>query len=239
LFTYHNVNKTRNEFIVTVTPHIVRPGESGAIGTTKLGMPRPEGLPTLPPGTDLPPPRKVSYKVPPPTTGLPPTPEPTPVNVPKPPARPQSNTPPPDGIATAKPSTSPSPAGPMPAPLPTAFSQTNVYTFGRAPQNNYAAPNAAAQIFYVQVSPSVIKNDQPMTISAITATNVGQLTFGPNSMLPMASLQSIGPGQWQGTFPFSEAGLAICQASVTLTLTATTTMGASAVLPIPLSLVSP
>jgi general secretion pathway protein D len=239
LFTYHNVNKTRNELIVTVTPHIVRAGESGAIGATKLGIPRPEGLPTLPPGTELPPPRKVSHEVPPPTTGLPPAPEPTPVNVPTPPARPQSNTPPPGGIVTARPSASPSPAGPTPAPLPTAFSQTNVYTFGQAPQNNYAAPNAAAQIFYVQVSPSVIKNGQSMTISAITTTNVAQLTFGPNSMLPMASLQNIGPGQWQGTFPFSEAGLPIGQASVNLTLTATTTVGASVVLPIPLSLVSP
>jgi type II secretory pathway component GspD/PulD (secretin) len=240
LFTYHNVNKTRNELIVTVTPHIVRPGESGAIGTTKLGIPHPEGLPTLPPGTELPPPRKVSHEeLPTPTTGLPPAPEPTPVNVPMPPARPQSNTPPPGGIATARPSASPSPTGPTPAPLPTAFSQTNVYTFGQAPQNNYAAPNAAAQIFYVQVSPSVIKNGQSMTISAITTTNVAQLTFGPNSMLPMASLQNIGPGQWQGTFPFSEAGLPIGQASVNLTLTATTTVGASVVLPIPLSLVSP
>jgi type II secretory pathway component GspD/PulD (secretin) len=239
LFTYHNVNKSRNELIVTVTPHIVRPGESGAIGTTKLGIPRPEGLPTLPPGTELPPPRTVSHEVPPPTTGLPPAPEPTPVNVPTPPVRPQSNTPPPGGLATAKPSPAASPAGPTPAPLPTAFSQTNVYTFGQAPQNNYAAPNAAPQIFYVQVSPSVVKNGQPITISAITTTNVVQLNFGPNSMLPMAQLQSIGPGQWQGMFPFSAAGLPIGQASVTLTLTATTQLGASVALPIPLSLISP
>ena len=64
-----------------------------------------------------------------------------------------------------------------------------------------------------------------MTIAAITSTNVAQLTFGPNSLLPMGSLQSIGPGQWQGSFPFSAAGLPIGQASVTLTLTATTGMG--------------
>ena len=160
LFTYQNIQKTRNELIVTVTPHIVRPGESGGIGTTKLGIPHPEGLPTLPPGTQLPPPRKVAREVPPPTTGLPPAPEPQPVNVPTPAVRPQSNTPPPGGIAMAKPSPAASPMGPTPAPLPSAFSQTNVYTFGQAPQNNYAAPNAAPQIFYVQVSPSVVKNGQ-------------------------------------------------------------------------------
>ena len=239
LFTYQSVQKTRNELIVTVTPHIVRPGETGGIGTTKLGLPHPEGLPTLPPGTQLPPPRQASREVPPPTKGPPPAPEPTPVIVPTPGVRPQSNTPPPGGVSTAKPSPVPSPASPTPLPLPSAFSQTNVYTFGQAPQNNYAAPNAAPQIFYVQVSPSVVKNGEPMTIAAITSTNVAQLRFGPNSLLPMASLQTVGPGQWQAAFPFSVAGLPIGQASVTLTLTATTGLGATVALPIPLSLLSP
>jgi type II secretory pathway component GspD/PulD (secretin) len=239
LFTYQNIQKTRNELIVTVTPHIVRPGETGGIGTTKLGLPHPEGLPTLPPGTQLPPQRVMPHTPAPETNLPPPAPEPSPVMVPTPAVRPQSNTPPPGGIATAKPSPIPSPAGPTPLPLPSAFSQTNVYTFGQAPQNNYAAPNAAPQIFYVQVSPSVIKNGEPMTISAITTTNVAQLRFGPNSLLPMASLQSVGPGQWQATFPFSVAGLPIGQPSVTLTLTATTGMGATVALPIPLSLLSP
>jgi general secretion pathway protein D len=239
LFTYQNVQKTRNELIVTVTPHIVLPGESGGIGSTKLGIPRPEGLPTLPPGTQLPPPRRVTTELPASTERPAPAPEPQPVSVPTPPVRPQSNTPPPGGVATAKPSPIASPTGPTPAPLPSAFSQTNVYTFGQAPQNNYAAPNAAPQIFYVQVSPSVVKNGEPMTIAAITTTNVARLTFGPNSLLPMASLQSVGAGQWQGSFPFSAAGLPIGQASVTLTLTATTGMGATVALPIPLSLLNP
>jgi type II secretory pathway component GspD/PulD (secretin) len=239
LFTYQNVQKTRNELIVTVTPHIVRPGDTGAIGSTKLGIPHPEGLPTLPPGTQLPPPRPAAHEAPVPMTNPPPpAPEPSPVTVPTPAARPQSNTPVPGGVAIAKPSPIAS-AGPTPQPLPSAFSQTNVYTFGQAPQNNYGAPNAAPQIFYVQVSPSVVKNGDQMTISAITTTNVAQLRFGPNALVPMASLQSVGPGQWQGTFPFSSAGLPIGQAAVTLTLTATTGMGSSVALPIPLSLLSP
>jgi type II secretory pathway component GspD/PulD (secretin) len=240
LFTYQNVQKTRNELIVTVTPHIVRPGDTGAIGSTKLGIPHPEGLPTLPPGTELPAPRPLVHDdVPVPMTNPPPpAPEPSPVTVPTPAVRPHSSTPPPGGVATAKPSPIAA-AGTSPLPLPSAFSQTNVYTFGQAPQNNYAAPNAAPQIFYVQVSPSVVKNGDQMTISAITTTNVAQLRFGPNALVPMASLQSVGPGQWQGTFPFSSAGLPIGQAAVTLTLTATTGMGSTIALPIPLSLLSP
>jgi hypothetical protein len=193
----------------------------------------------LPPGTQLPPPRAEPREAPTPTRGLEPAPEPSPVNVPVPPIRPQSNTPPPGGVATAKPSAGPSPTSPPPAPLPSAFSQTNVYTFGQAPQNNYAAPNAAPQIFFVQVSPSVVKNGEMMTIAAITTTNVAKLTFGPNAILPMASLQSIGPGQWQAAFPFSAAGLPIGQASVTLTLSATTSLGATVALPVPLSLINP
>jgi len=241
LFTYQNVQKTRNELIVTVTPHIVRPGDSGGIGATKLGIPRPQGLPTLPPGTELPTPRhNVSPPTPTPPEARPsPATEPSPVNVPTPSVTPSSHTPPPGGVATAKPSAHASPVGPTPAPLPSAFSQTNVYTYGQAPQNNYAAPNAAPQIFYVQVAPSVVKNGDPMTISAITTTNVAKLTFGPNSLLPMASLQSVGPGQWQGTFPFSAAGLPMGQTTVNLTLTATTGMGSTVALPIPLSLLNP
>jgi type II secretory pathway component GspD/PulD (secretin) len=239
LFTYHNIQKTRNELIVTVTPHIVRPGESGGIGTSKLGIPHPEGLPTLPPGTQLPPPGRIAHEAPPTTARPAPAPEPQPVTVPTPSVPVQSHTPPPGGAATPKPTSVASPTGPTPAPLPSAFSQTNVYTFGQAPQNNYAAPNAAAQIYFVQVSPSVVKNGEQMTISAITTTNVAQLTFGPNSLLPIASLQSIGAGQWQGSFPFSAAGLPIGQASVTLKLTATTLAGGSVALPIPLSLISP
>ncbi|MGA8326858.1 MAG: secretin N-terminal domain-containing protein, partial [Candidatus Cybelea sp.] len=239
LFTYQNVQKTRNELIVTVTPHIVRPGDTGAIGSTKLGIPHPEGLPTLPPGTQMPAPRPAAHEAPAPMTNPPPpAPEPSPVTVPTPAVRPHSNTPVPGGVAIVKPSPIAS-TGPTPQPLPSAFSQTNVYTFGQAPQNNYGAPNAAPQIFYVQVSPSVVKNGDQMTISAITTTNVAQLRFGPNALVPMASLQSVGPGQWQGTFPFSSAGLPIGQAAVTLTLTATTGMGSTVALPIPLSLLSP
>ncbi|HTU82576.1 MAG TPA: secretin N-terminal domain-containing protein [Candidatus Acidoferrales bacterium] len=244
LFQYHNVQHTRNELIVTVTPHILRPGDSGAIGENRLGIPRPEGLPTLPPGTELPPPRRLPEAEATPSQEQPaPAPEPQPVTVPTPRALPAhvSPTPPPGGIAsTASPHAAgmPQPSN-APAPLPTAFSQTNTYTFGAAPQNNYAAANAAPQIFYVQVTPSVVHNGDQMTISAITSTNVAKLSFGPNAIVPMANLQSVGPGQWQATFNFSSAGLPIGQTSVSLTLTATTGLGSTVSLPIPMSVLGP
>ena len=128
---------------------------------------------------------------------------------------------------------------PSPQPLPSAFAQTNVYTFGAAPANNFAGSNQPPQIFYVQVSPSVVKNGQQMTISAITTTNVAKLEFGPNKIVPMTSLQSVGSGQWQATFPFSPAGLPIGQPNVQLLLTATTGMGANVSIPIPINIINP
>jgi hypothetical protein len=55
----------------------------------------------------------------------------------------------------------------------------------------------------------------------------------------MTSLKNIGPGQWQGTFPFSDAGLQIGQPSAQLLLTATTGMGSTVSLPVPISLINP
>jgi general secretion pathway protein D len=243
-FQNTNVTHTRNELIVTVTPHIVRPGESGAIGVNRLGIPKPESLPTLPPGTILPPARRAPHPQYTPQQrepNLPPEPEPVTV------ATPMSGFTPAPGYATPQPlGTAAIPisqptgnANMTPQPLPSQFSQTNVYTFGSAPANNYAAPNQPPQIFFAQVSPSVVKNAQEMTISAITTTNVAKLEFGPNKIVPMTSLKSVGPGQWQGTFPFSSAGLPIGQPSVQLLLTATTGMGATVTVPVPISVISP
>ncbi len=89
LFTYQNVQQNRNELIVTVTPHIVRPGDSGGIGETKLGIPHPDGLPTLPPNAQLPPPRRVAPSpAQPETTPSPPARRvPQPITVPTPAGR--------------------------------------------------------------------------------------------------------------------------------------------------------
>lgn len=229
LFQDHGLTHTRNELIVTVTPHIVQAGDTGAIGENRLGIPKPQGLPTLPPGTQMPPPHRYAAAPAASTDRPPAAPEPAPVNVPIPRSTPQppAFTPPPGGVATAS-----------PQPLPSAFSQTNVFTYGAAPQNNYAAANQNPQIFYAQVSPSVVRNGQMMTITAITTTNVTKLAFGPNKILAMGSLKSVGPGQWEGSFPFSPAGLQTGQPNVQLLLTATTGMGGVVSIPVPMSVIS-
>lgn len=55
IFRSESVNKQRNELIITVTPHILNPGEAYiSPGPPLPGVPSPQPLPTLPPGTTLP-----------------------------------------------------------------------------------------------------------------------------------------------------------------------------------------
>jgi hypothetical protein len=243
LFRDTSLQYTRNELVVTVTPHILQPGENGQIVHSSVipEIPRPKGLHTLPPGTTLPSPsahevesspviptRLAPDEMPAPRTSFAPAPAP-------PALAPQSL----EGGPRASP---PAAGGPVssaaPQALPSAFNQTNTYTYGSAPPNNYADPQSPPQIFYAQVQPTVVKNGQSITISAITTTNVNRLTFGASAISPQISLANIGPGKWQSVFNFSTAGIMTAQGSVMLSLNAYTNLGATTAIQIPLSLVN-
>ncbi len=238
LFQDVGVSHTRNELVVTVTPHILKPGISG--GTFAQALPKtPAGavLPTLGPTATLPPVSSSRRAPPAPVVAAP--------------IASQTLQPPsgPDGVPTLAPGAAPAPlsqsaaptpttSGPTPGPLPSAFAQTNTFTFGTSPANNYADQSQPPQIFFVQVQPTVIKNGQPVTIAAITTTNVATLSFGPSVTTSSESLGSIGPGKWQATFNFSTAGLPSVSGNVNMMLTATTTLGASVTVRLPFSLVN-
>jgi type II secretory pathway component GspD/PulD (secretin) len=223
LFQDVGVSHTRNELIVTVTPHIVRPGSNADFGASSLGVPTPAPLPTLAPTATLPP------------VGRAPRPRRTPIVVT------QSNTPAPDVTAAPAPSGSATPiagaSAKTPQPVPSAFGQTNVFTYGAAPANNYVDPSQPPQIFFVQAQPTVIRNGQPLTISAITSTNVTTLSFGASQVASQASLSRIGAGQWQSTFNFSTSGLPANSGNVSLVLVATTNLGGTATVRIPFSVI--
>ncbi|MEO6913149.1 MAG: hypothetical protein ABI182_03905, partial [Candidatus Baltobacteraceae bacterium] len=194
------------------------------------GIPTPEPLPTLAPGTTLPAERKGAAIRPTPQ------PEPIPVNVPTPAS--EQETPPPIKASPSTRSSARPSATPLPAALPTAFTQTNVFIYGSAPQNNYAQPQAPPQIFYAQVGPSVLRAGDALTISAITSTNVTRLTFGASALLASTSISSIGPGKWQATFTFNTGGLTQSSGNIQMTLNAYNSSGAVATIPIPISLVN-
>lgn len=217
LFQDANVSHTRNELVITVTPHVIlQPDVTAA--------PTPQPLPTIDPQATLAPAPPQALPTPEPVVlPVPSRREPIPIVVPTP-------------ESTPSPVTSPASS---PEPLPSAFAQTNVYTYGNPPANNFASNTAPAQIFYVQVQPTVVAQGQQMTISAITTTNVVRLTFGPNPVTPETELTALSPGKWQSTFTFSTAGLPIGQSNVQLTLTAATGMGNTVSVPIPISVLQP
>jgi type II secretory pathway component GspD/PulD (secretin) len=244
LFQNSAVNNERNDLIITVTPHIVQPGDGNTVGSGVMrgpalpDIPTPQALPDIP--TPLPlPSLDPSATIPPSAPhgrrgrAIPnPMPEPSPIAIPTPQV---ALTPPPNALAPASaPMVTPSPIA-----IPSAFEQTNVYTFGSPPSNNYAAPSAAAQIFYAQVQPTVVADGQSLTISAITTTNVVKVVFGLSPVIPEAHLTQLSPGKWQAIFPFSAAALPSTQGPVQMTLTASSAMGATVSVPIPISVLRP
>jgi len=125
-----------------------------------------------------------------------------------------------------------------PAPVPSAFGQTNTFTYGAAPTNNYADATQSPQIFFVQVQPTVVRDGQSVTISVITSTNVSILSFGPTSNTSQVLFAAIGPGKWQSTFNFSAASFPSTSGNVNEMLSATTGLGTSTSLRIPFALVT-
>ena len=207
-FRSDSVQGQRNELIIVVTPHIVKPGKTVLPGPALESMPAPASLPTLPPNAHLPPP---SGQLPGllATTG--------------------AATPGPAAIPTA-----PARALPTPAAVPSAFAQTNVFTFGSAPQSNFAKPNDAVQIFYATLSPTIVSNGTQVRLAVVTTTNASavKLQVGTQSI----ALSQTGPGQWQALFPFPLGTAPIGQSTMTLSLTASRSDGTSGTISIPISI---
>jgi type II secretory pathway component GspD/PulD (secretin) len=222
VFRNDNVQGQRNELIIVVTPHIVKPGKPGMPGPAMHSMPAPAALPTLPPNTQLPPP---SGQLPAAVRGgrgraAPVTPATSA------PAVPATAAPlPPAGAALASPS---------PAAAPTAFAQTNVFTFGSAPQSNFAKPADPVQIYYATLSPTLVANGTSVRVAAITTTNATTVKIQIGSQT--VSLARTGPGQWQGVFPFPAGAVPAGQSTVQTVLVAGRGDGTSASVPIALNL---
>ena len=208
VFRNENLQGQRNELIIVVTPHIVKPGKPVLPGPAIRAIPSPPALPTLPPNARLPAPSGQLTVTRAPETNAAPTRAP---------------------VAAA----TPAPASPTPAPSPSAFAQTNVFTFGSAPQSNFAKPADPVQIFYATLSPTVVANGTSVHLAAITTTNVSavKLQIGTETI----GLSRTGIGQWQATFPFPAAAVPTSETNVTMTLVASRSDGTSSSIPIPVS----
>ena len=223
---FRNEQRTssRNELIIVVTPHIVTPGSAVLPGPPILTIPSPQPLPTLPANATLPAP-----------FGLLPRPRLAAVPPAGAPARVPTAAPREAALSTSS-SSSGSPASAprgSPAPVPAAFAQTNMFTFGSAPQNNFAKATDPVQIFYASLSPTVVASGTSVRVAAVTTTNantvkllIGNQTFG---------LAQTGRGQWQAGFPFPIAAIPVGQSSLTASLVASRADGTSSTVSIPIN----
>lgn len=207
VFRNESVTNSRNELVIVVTPHLVIPGSTALPGPPLSTLPTAQPLPTLPPNTKLPSP-----------SGL----------LPRASTTTRGSAPPSTALATPAPV-----VAATPAPAPSAFAQTDVFTFGSAPQSNFAKSSDPVQLFYATLSPTIVSNGTSVHAAVITTTNATavKLQIGSQTI----SLAQTGPGRWQATFPFPLGSVPSGQTTVVLSLVATRNDGTSATLPIPVN----
>jgi hypothetical protein len=203
LFQNIQTNNSRNELIIVVTPHVLHEGAPVTIPGPAINA-----MPTPAALPTLPPNAHLPLPL-----GQMPLPGPSP-------AFEVSQTPVPQIL-------------PTPQPTSSAMAATNVFVYGSPPPNNYAGPTAGVQIFYVQFSPTVVKEGTIVHVSAITTSNATTVTIGNSaSSVP---LTNVGPGQWQVTFPFHSVAASTSQPQIQLNLTASNSATSSVSVPIPVS----
>jgi type II secretory pathway component GspD/PulD (secretin) len=220
LFTQSQVTGQRNELIIMVTPHIVEPlTVPPAVGPAMTSLPSPTPLPTLRPATVLPAMRTPAAQVAQssyvevPNTGAAGVTQPyAPQSVPQTP-----NPNPFTGAGSAQTSPGAFVYGQKPASLPSS------------------GANDPPKIYYVLASPQVVKQGTPISVEAVTSTNVTRVTVQLGAA--NISLHQAAPGLWDATVPFSMPSSSQPTAlQVPAVMSATRMDGAAATLNIPLTL---
>lgn len=233
IFRNETLNGDRNELIISVTPHVVVPGENAVYpGPPLPQIPTPAPLPTLPPGTFLPTEGAAPMATPSSLTLRTPPPPPPLLGVP---ATAATALPAPMSTTSAALSALTSPtANPTPS---SAFTQGTTFTFGSPPPNNAAGPGDAVRIYYATATPMVLSYGKPLTIFVITSSNVTQLTLAYNGV--SLTVPQTGPGQWQGTIPFTLVGNPARGGNIALSLVAARADGTQAMIPVPVTILGP
>jgi hypothetical protein len=119
-------------------------------------------------------------------------------------------------------------------PLVQTSIAANTFTYGAPPESNVASSSDPARIYYVTLTPTVLTYGQAVTITAITSTNVVQLSLAYNGV--SLSLLESAPGQWQATLPFTLIGNPTPPGPITLSLIASKADGSQMSIPIPVTI---
>ena len=229
VFKDSQVANDRNELVITVTPHIITPGDPQSFGGR--GLPRPDvaqALPTLPPDATLP----TAAPTRPPTHRRHEAPLPAPVPLATPTA-----------LATSAPAQAPAQAA-RSTPNPAYTNAGNVnsngtgngpgYTFGALPVTTAANDGDALKVYYVTVSPSLPWAGKVITVNAVVSNNVQRLTmtYGGGFSVQLSPQTA---GHWQAVFPFPSAAAAALATTPSVTLNATRSdLSANATVTVPL-----
>jgi type II secretory pathway component GspD/PulD (secretin) len=227
LFRSNNTNRERDELVISITPHIIAPGQPSPLDSQAGGFaPTPGPLPTVPPVLFIPRRAGVGTTV---ASGGSYAGRSPYVSVGSAPA------------VGPKPASTGRPTFTIPDPTPTALTLSTMhgpagtYTYGAPTSNNQAGPNDAITIYYVTVSPNVVASGTQVTLNATTSTNVTRLLL-LNGNTSIANITSVTPGYWQAQFPFSTVGLSPTATQVTLVLTALKADGTSTSIQFPVGI---
>lgn len=215
-FRDQTLNGNRNELIISVTPHILTPGQPFAYPGPALPVPAtPQPLPTLPAGTLFP--SSSSNAEQSPTSGptiVTPTPS---IELPK-----ISQ-----GSAAGASINNPGEASGGVA--------SNTFIYGAIPMGNLTSQTDSAEIYYVMVSPTQVSYGAPIAVTAVTSTSVATVTLSFNGVSVSIPQQS--PGKWYGTLPFTFGGnMPASDRAITPTITATRADGNRKTLQVPMTL---
>jgi type II secretory pathway component GspD/PulD (secretin) len=208
LFRNSQVTSSRNELIIVVTPHLITDEE--------LSSGQGQG-----PGAKLP------------AVGAPGALPTLPPETQLPPASGQMPAPPQAAAPTQAPAQSQILAAPA-AATPSSHRVGGLVVYGKRPDNNIAGPNDAPVIFYAALGPSTVADRTNISITAITSTNVTNLTasYGTQSI----SMGQLGNGQWQALFPFTTSAIPVGSPQFQVKLTASRQDGATQSILLPVRL---
>ncbi len=225
LFKNSQISSTRNELIIVVTPHVLAENEMEAdIGPKLPAIPKPGALPKLPANSRLPAPSGQMPSVLPTTAPDASSAQPSSLQQSAPPQ------------TTAQVASGQS-AVPNVVPVnPSPKLVGGLIVYGKRPASNIAGPNDPPVVYYAAIGPSTVTNRTNVSITAITSTNVTNLTasYGSQSI----SMGQIRPGEWQALFPFSTSAIAaVGAAQVPITITASRQDGAASSIVLPIGLV--
>ncbi len=237
IFRDTQLTSSRNELVITVTPHIIDPLDPrpvppppaiGAEPQAFQGNDRHvlQGFPTLAPSTTL--------RTPAPHPAAASSSEPRQT---KPSAHVEATPPAAVAVAGASPPAATAAASNVSLPASSGHAETaapNTFVYGTIPSTPLSSSTSdPPTIAYVSESPVSFRAGASLHVEAVTSTNVSRMTIGYSGFVAPVSMTT--PGSWKSNLTFINSGLGQMPQKISLTLTAYKQDGSLTTVAIPVS----